>query len=231
MYSFVASAGASIGLLAGGILTQGINWHWILFVNLPIGIATAFYARRVLPADKGIGLEQGADAPRGAALEFPDARGLHDRRGQPLLGVSAHAGFGTVAVGLLAAFVLRQARAANPLVPLRVFRSRTVTGADVIAQVLMVAGLFGMFFLGAGYMQRVLHYDAIEVGLGVPTGRAGDRHALARILGPPDHALPRPGDAAPGTGASRCRGLRCSVPPPRTPTTSETCCRRWSRSA
>ena len=71
VYSFVASAGASIGLLAGGILTQGINWHWIFFVNLPIGIATAFYARRLLPADKGIGLEQGADAPGALLLVAP----------------------------------------------------------------------------------------------------------------------------------------------------------------
>ena len=78
---------------------------------------------------------------------------------------SAHTiGFGAVAVALLVSFVVRQARAANPLVPLRVFRSRTVTGANLV-QVLMVAGLFGMFFLGALYMQRVLHYDAIEVGL------------------------------------------------------------------
>src|SRR2546423_2311306 len=67
VYSFVASAGASIGLLAGGVLTQGINWHWIFFVNLPIGVATGFFARKLLPSDKGIGLEHGADAP-GAVL-------------------------------------------------------------------------------------------------------------------------------------------------------------------
>ena len=72
--------------------------------------------------------------------------------------------FGAVSLALIAGFVYRQARAANPLVPLRVFRSRTVTGANLV-QALMVAGLFGMFFLGALYMQRVLHYDAIQVGL------------------------------------------------------------------
>ncbi len=78
---------------------------------------------------------------------------------------SAHTlGFGGVALALLAGFVARQALAANPLIPLRVFRSRTVTVANVM-QVLMVAGMFGMFFLGALYLQRVLHYDAIEVGL------------------------------------------------------------------
>jgi predicted MFS family arabinose efflux permease len=78
---------------------------------------------------------------------------------------SAHTlGFGALAVALLAGFVARQATAANPLMPLRVFRNRQVTFANVI-QMLFVAGLFGMFFLGALEMQRVLHYDAVEVGL------------------------------------------------------------------
>ncbi len=166
VYSFVAAAGASIGLLAGGVLTEAINWHWIFFVNLPIGIATAVVAWRLLDPDEGIGLERGADVP-GALLIV----------GSLMLGVytiveasnygwgSLHTlGLGAVAVSLLAGFVLRQARATNPLVPLRIFRSRTVTGANLI-QVLMVAGLFGVFFLGALYMQRVLGYDALEVGL------------------------------------------------------------------
>src|SRR5207244_3796991 len=61
IYSFVASAGASVGLLAGGVLTQSINWHWIFFVNIPIGIATAVLAMRLLDADRGIGFGQGAD--------------------------------------------------------------------------------------------------------------------------------------------------------------------------
>jgi hypothetical protein len=71
---------------------------------------------------------------------------------------------GALAAGLLAAFVARQARIEHPLVPLRIFRSRTVSGANVV-QALMVAGMFGVFFLGALYLQRVLGYDAIEVGL------------------------------------------------------------------
>ncbi len=67
VYAFVASAGGSVGLLAGGVLTQSINWHWIFFVNLPIGVATAIYAIRLLDRDKGIGFGEGADVP-GAAL-------------------------------------------------------------------------------------------------------------------------------------------------------------------
>jgi Arabinose efflux permease len=60
VYAFVASAGGSIGLLAGGVLTQAINWHWIFFINIPIGIATAFFATRVIERDEGIGFDQGA---------------------------------------------------------------------------------------------------------------------------------------------------------------------------
>src|SRR6188472_2433688 len=67
IYAFVASAGASIGLLAGGVLTEAINWHWIFFVNLPIGIATAILSVRLLEHDEGIGLDRGADLP-GAVL-------------------------------------------------------------------------------------------------------------------------------------------------------------------
>ena len=80
VFAFVASAGGSVGLVAGGILTQSINWHWIFFVNLPIGIATILAARRLVPDLPGIGLREGADVPGAAAdHQRPDARRLHDR--------------------------------------------------------------------------------------------------------------------------------------------------------
>jgi EmrB/QacA subfamily drug resistance transporter len=166
VYSFVAAAGGAIGLLAGGVLTQAINWHWIFFVNLPIGVATGILTTRLLPDDRGIGLERGADAPGALLLVASLMLAVYTIVEASNYGWgSAHTlGFGAVAVGLLGGFVVRQATAANPLIPLRVFRSRTVTVANVM-QVLMVAGMFGMFFLGALYLQRVLHYDAIEVGL------------------------------------------------------------------
>jgi EmrB/QacA subfamily drug resistance transporter len=165
VYSFVASAGASIGLLAGGVLTQGINWHWIFFVNVPIGIGTALLALRLVAQDKGIGIRGGADLA-GAVLVT----------GALMLAVytiveaanygwgSAHTlGFGAVAAALLAGFIVRESRAGTPIMPLRIFRSRNVTGANVV-QMLMVSGLFGMFFLGVLYLQRVLGFDAIETG-------------------------------------------------------------------
>jgi EmrB/QacA subfamily drug resistance transporter len=166
VYSFVASAGGAVGLLAGGVLTQSLGWHWIFFVNLPIGIVTALLARRRLPADQGIGLQHGADVPGAALLVSALMLAVYAivETSSYSWGSSHTIGFGALAVALLAGFIVRQARVANPLVPLRVFRSRTVTGANLI-QMLMVAGIFGMFFLGALYLQQVLHYDPIQVGL------------------------------------------------------------------
>jgi EmrB/QacA subfamily drug resistance transporter len=166
VYSFVAAAGGAIGLLAGGVLTQAINWHWIFFVNVPIGVITAVLASRLLPNDVGIGLSRGADAPGALLLVASLMLAVYTivEAGHYGWGSAHTLGFGAVAVGLLAAFVGRQATAANPLIPLRVFGSRTVAVANVM-QVLMVAGMFGMFFLGALYLQRVLRYDAVEVGL------------------------------------------------------------------
>ncbi len=166
VYSFVAAAGGALGLLLGGIITQSINWHWIFFVNLPIGIATALSAIRLLPDDHGPGLERGADTLGAMLLVSSLMLGVYTivEAGHFAWGSTHTLGFGAISLALMAGFVYRQARAASPLVPLRVFRSRTVTGANLV-QVLIVAGLFGMFFLGALYMQRVLHYDAIQVGL------------------------------------------------------------------
>src|SRR3954469_25876429 len=166
VYSFVASAGASIGLLAGGVLTQSINWHWIFFVNIPIGIATAVFAVRLVSRDAGIGLRQGAAVPGAVLVTGALMLGVYT-----ILGAGEHGwgslhtlGLGAVAAALLAAFLVRESRIANPLMPLRIFRSRNVAAANLV-QMLLVAGLFGMFFLGVLYLQRVLGYDAIETGL------------------------------------------------------------------
>ena len=165
IYSFVASAGASIGLLAGGLITQAINWHWIFFVNLPIGVAAAVLAMRLLETDAGIGLGEGADIAGAALVTAALMLGVYTIVGTVDHGWgSAHTlGFGAAAIALLAGFVARQATASRPLVPLRIFRSRNVSGANVV-QALMVAGMFGMFFMGTLYLQRVLGYDAVQTG-------------------------------------------------------------------
>ncbi len=166
VFSFVASAGGSIGLLVGGVLTQSINWHWIFFVNIPIGIVTLILARRLLAPDRGIGFGEGADI-QGALL----ITGALMLAVYTIVKPAAEHGWGAsqtlllggISLALLAAFITREATAKNPLIPLRIFKSRNVAGANVI-QALTVAGMFGMFFLGALYLRKVLGYDPLQIG-------------------------------------------------------------------
>jgi EmrB/QacA subfamily drug resistance transporter len=167
VYGFVASAGGSIGLLAGGILTQSINWHWIFFINIPIGLGTAILANRLLARDQGIGFGDGTDIAGAALITSALMLGVYT-----IVKPAAEQGWsagptlalGATSVALLVAFLAREATAPNPLIPLRIFRFRNVAGANAI-QALTVAGMFGMFFMGSLYMQRVLGYDALQIGL------------------------------------------------------------------
>jgi EmrB/QacA subfamily drug resistance transporter len=167
VFSFVASAGGSVGLLAGGVLTQAISWHWIFFINVPVGIATVVLALRLIERDQGIGFGDGADVLGAALITGSLMLGVYTIVEPAAVlgwGAGQTLGLGAAALGLLVAFVVREATACNPLMPLRIFRSRNVAGANVI-QALTVAGMFGMFFLGVLYLQNVLGYDALQTGL------------------------------------------------------------------
>jgi EmrB/QacA subfamily drug resistance transporter len=166
VYGFVASAGGSIGLLLGGVLTEAISWHFIFVINLPIGVLVGWLALRLVDDPEGLGLQEGADFP-GAALvtvalmlgvftilQITEWGWIDPRTIAGLL----------ISLVLLLVFLRRQGRVANPLMPLRLFQSRNVVGANSV-QALLVAGMFGMFFLGALYLQKVLDYSALEVGL------------------------------------------------------------------
>jgi EmrB/QacA subfamily drug resistance transporter len=167
VYAFVASAGGSVGLVAGGVLTQSLDWHWIFFVNIPIGIATGLLAMRLIERDEGIGFGGGADVPGAVLITAALMLGVYT-----IVEPAAHHGWGDARVlglgglslALTAAFVVREATARNPLVPLRIFRSRNVAGANAI-QALSISGMFGMFFLGTLYLERILGYDELEIGL------------------------------------------------------------------
>jgi EmrB/QacA subfamily drug resistance transporter len=167
VYAFVASAGGAVGLLAGGILTQAINWHWIFFVNLPIGIATSVLALRVVPRDRGSGLRSGADVA-GALLITGAMMLAVFTIVKPASEDGWLAGrtltFGAASAALLAGFIVRQLTARHPLMPLRILGARKVAAANLI-QVLSVAGMFGMFFLGALYLRLILGYSPLQIGL------------------------------------------------------------------
>ena len=167
VYGFVASAGGSVGLLLGGVLTQSINWHWIFYVNVPIAIVTAVLATRLIERDKGIGWGDGADVIGAVLVTSSLMLAVYTivaPAAQDGWGASSTLALGAVSLALLAAFLWREATAHNPLIPLRIFRSRNVSGANLI-QVVSVAGMFGMFFMGSLYLQRVLGYDALQIGL------------------------------------------------------------------
>jgi len=158
VFSFVASAGASIGLLAGGVLTEALDWHWIFFVNVPIGAAVWVLAARLLEPEVGAGWRAGADAPGAVLVTAALMLGVYTI-------VDAHSALlGVLAAVLLAAFLVRQATAEHPLLPLRVLRSRNVVGANV-AQMLMVGGMLGVFFVAVLYLQGVLGYGALGTGI------------------------------------------------------------------
>lgn len=167
VYAFVASAGGAIGLLAGGILTQAINWHWIFYVNLPVGAVTAVLTVLVIPRDQGTGLRAGADIA-GALLITSAMMLTVFTIVKPAAEDGWTAGttlaFGGVSIALLAGFILRQQTARNPLMPLRVLAIRNIAGANLV-QILSVAGMFGMFFLGSLYLRLVLGYSPLRIGL------------------------------------------------------------------
>ncbi|ADJ47816.1 major facilitator transporter [Amycolatopsis mediterranei S699] len=157
VYSFTQAAGASIGLIAGGALTQALSWHWTFSVNLPIGVAALLLAVRVVEADRGTGLRDGLDVLGAVLVTAAVMLGVY--------GISASSwGALVAAVGLLAAFAVWQAKARTPLLPLRLFKIRAVAGANVV-MVLMVAGMLGFQFVTALYLQQVLGLDALETGV------------------------------------------------------------------
>jgi EmrB/QacA subfamily drug resistance transporter len=167
VYAFVASAGGAVGLLAGGVLTQAINWHWIFFVNIPIGAVTALLAARLLVRDKGIGLRNGADFTGAVLVTGALMLAVYTivkPAAEQGWGASRTLTLGAIALAMLVGFVAREATAATPLMPLRIFRSRNVAGSNLV-QVLAVPGMFGMFFVGSLYLEQVLGYDALEIGL------------------------------------------------------------------
>ncbi|MEV8627546.1 MFS transporter [Streptomyces sp. NBC_01268] len=168
VFSFTGAAGASIGQVLGGVLTDALAWNWIFFINLPIGLAALLTALPALPADRPAATRGRADLLGALLVTSGLMTGIYAVVKIEEYGAgSAHTlGLGALALALLAGFLVRQATAADPLMPLRVLRSRSVAGANLV-QMLMVAALFSFQVLVALHMQKVLGYSAAGTGLGM----------------------------------------------------------------
>ena len=164
-YVFVSVAGGSLGLLAGGMLTQALSWHWVFFVNLPIGVATFVLGQRLIRADSGLGLEHGVDW-LGSILVTASLMGAI----YAIVQATTHGwistqvlGFGALAAVLMAAFVALEARIENPIMPMRILRLRGLVNASLVRGFL-VTGMYSTFFLGSLYLEHVRHYSALQTG-------------------------------------------------------------------
>ncbi len=164
-YVFVGVAGASLGLLVGGVLTEGLGWRWIFLVNLPIGVATIVVGRMLIPDDMGLGLDKGLDWLGSILVTFAVMVGVF-----AVVGAADHGwgssrvlGSGALALALAVAFLVTEARVTNPVMPLRILRLRGLMGASAV-RALIGTAMKATLFLGALYFENVLGYSAVQTG-------------------------------------------------------------------
>jgi EmrB/QacA subfamily drug resistance transporter len=163
---FVLSGGGALGVLLGGIITETVAWNWIFLVNIPVGIAAFLWCRSLLPRDQTTpgarqldlaGAVTVTSAIMLAVYAIVNGNETGWKSGETL-------GLLAAAAALLVTFLVIEARASAPLVPLRLFKHRNVSTANVVG-LLMPGAMFGWFFISALYMQLVLDYSSLEVGL------------------------------------------------------------------
>ena len=173
-YIFVAVGGGSIGLLAGGVLTQALSWHWIFFVNVPIGIATLILGRLLIVENVGIGIQQGVDVLGSVLVTASLMVGIYGIVTASRLGWGSSETLASVgiAVVLFTAFIFLESKLANPIMPLRILKLRSLTGTSVIRG-FIATGMFSTFFIGALYLERVLGYSPVSTGLAFMPATAG----------------------------------------------------------
>ncbi|HEV3046793.1 MAG TPA: MFS transporter [Solirubrobacteraceae bacterium] len=166
MYAFVSAGGGSIGLLAGGALTQSLSWHWIFFVNVPIGVFAFVLGSLLIKENEGIGLAGGVDVLGSILVTAATMLGAFAIVKSSEYGLTSARTLGAAggSLALLVAFLALEARLENPIMPLRILRLRTLMGSSLVRG-LLVTGMFSAFFLGSLYLERVLGYDAIDTGL------------------------------------------------------------------
>ncbi|MCK9921484.1 MFS transporter [Frankia sp. AgPm24] len=164
-YMMVTLAGGSLGLLAGGVLTQAVSWHWIFLINLPIGVATFALGVVLIEENEGLGLGGGVDVTGSLLVTLSLLVGIYAivmAAGHGWL--SAHTlGYGGASVVLLVAFFVVEARRKNPIMPLRILRLRSLVGSSVVRGCLFI-GMQVLFFFGALYLQQVRGYSPLRTG-------------------------------------------------------------------
>jgi EmrB/QacA subfamily drug resistance transporter len=164
-YTFVSVAGGSIGLIAGGLLTQALDWHWIFFINLPIGIGAFVLGLVTLDRDRGLGLSRHVDVLGSALITLAAMTGIYAIVGSEQYGLTSlrTLAFAGTAVALLAAFLAVERRVRDPILPLEIMRLRSLMVACAV-RALMVCGMWASFFVGALYLERVQGLSPIAAG-------------------------------------------------------------------
>ena len=164
-YVFVSVAGGSLGLLAGGLLTQALSWHWVFFVNLPIGAAAFALGNALIRRDDGLGLGHGVDWLGSLLVTTSLMSAIYAivEATNHGWGSSTVLGFGGISAVLMAAFIALEARIENPIMPLRILRLRGLVSASLVRG-LMVTGMYSTFFLGTLYLEHIRHYGALQTG-------------------------------------------------------------------
>ena len=166
VFGFVLSGGGTLGVLLGGVLTDLFSWHWIFLVNLPVGVAVFALGLRLLPGGVGQAASGRVDVPGALTVTAALMLAVYAIVKANEVGWTAGRTVGLLAAAaaLLAVFLVVEARSSSPLVPLGLFRIRSVSTANVVG-VLMAAGMFAQFFFSALYLQLILGYSPLEVGL------------------------------------------------------------------
>lgn len=165
-FGLASSGGAALGTVVGGVLTETLGWEAVFLINVPLGLAVGLLAARLLRDDRGIGLRQGADVLGALLVTSGVMLAVYT-----LVEIESHGwtsprllGLGALAAALIAGFFARQAKAANPLVPLRILFSRNVAAANLV-QALMVGAMFGFMFFTVLYLQQVLGLTPLTAAL------------------------------------------------------------------
>jgi EmrB/QacA subfamily drug resistance transporter len=164
-YVFVSVAGGSLGLLAGGLLTETLSWHWVFFVNIPIGAATFVLGRALIQDDHGLGFGHGVDWLGSLLVTTSLMSGIY-----AIVEATTHAwvsasvlGFGALSAALMATFLVVESRIANPIMPLRILGLPGLVKASLVRGFLVTA-MFSTFFLGTLYLEQIRHFTALETG-------------------------------------------------------------------